>query len=144
MSAFSPSRGRAREGLLESAAVAAQRCGATLPTLLPETCSPDLVLSAAASINPFDSALFANFATAIVADTKANLSSPEDVSARRVSVSEHLAHLSRALEPFRERGWHRCHLPRLIGTCTFRCCISCLICSVSRTARYAWTYLGAC
>ena len=83
--------------------MAVQRCGATLPTLLPETCSPDLALSAAASINPFDSALFANFATAIVADTKANLSSPEDVSARRVSVSEHLARLSRALEPFRER-----------------------------------------
>ena len=100
---FSPSRGRAREGLLESAAVAVQRCGSTLPTLLPECCDAELALSTAASINPFDSALFANFATAIVADTEANLSSPEDVSALRAAVSERLVRLGRALEPFRQR-----------------------------------------
>ena len=87
---FTPSRGRARDGVWESADVAVQRCGSTLPTLLPENCPPARALLAAASINPFGSALFANFATAIVADTKANLSSPEDVSALRASVSVHL------------------------------------------------------
>ena len=101
---FTPSRGRARGGVLESASVAAQRCGSTLPALLPETCSPARALLDSASINPIDSALFANFAKAIVDDTKVNLSSPEGVSALRASVSVHLAHLGRFMEPFRLRG----------------------------------------
>ena len=60
-------------------------------------------LSLAASVNPFDFSLFANFSTAILRDSSSNISRPGQVPLFRERVLEHLVQVGRALRPLASR-----------------------------------------
>ena len=61
-------------------------------------------MSLSASVSPFDFSLFANFSSAILRDSSANIAKPDDVPALRERVTEHLAQVNRALRPLASRG----------------------------------------
>ena len=100
---FLPSRDRFRSGILESSAGAVQRSGDSVPPLIPADCTPETALSLAASVNPFDFSLFANFSAAILRDSSLNIAKPGDAPVFRDRVSEHLVQVDRVLRPLAAR-----------------------------------------
>ena len=100
---FQPPRGRIKAGVLEAAAVAAQRSGDSAPPLIPADYTPEAALSLAAAVNPFDFSLFANFSAAILRDSSTNIAAPGDVPVFRERAVGHLAHVNRALRPLAKR-----------------------------------------